>query len=138
MLARYASRMPARIGGDVFRALEIREARRRAERERQLVRIEQLEDDDVAAAELQVLEAGDDRLRVVEQVRNQHDQAAPHQRLRELVQRPPDVRAGAPGVSRSSASSRLCRWPRRALARQAKRRSCRRTRSGRMRRAGGS
>ena len=62
-----------------------------AEREGQLVRIQQLEDDDVGAAELQVLEPLDHRVRIIEQVRDQDHQAALEHRLGQLVQRPRDI-----------------------------------------------
>src|SRR5437870_2180593 len=77
----------ARNRHDLFARLEILEPRRALEGELDFVRIEDVEHDDVDAAELEVLQSADDRLGIVEQIRNQHDHPAFRERFGELVQR---------------------------------------------------
>ena len=96
---------------DLFAGLEILEPRRPLERKLDLVVVEHVEHDDVDAAKLKVLQAADDLVRIVEQIRNQHDDAALGQRVGELMQRLRDVGRAAPGVNRSSVTSSAADGP---------------------------
>src|SRR4029453_18449800 len=85
------------LRGYFLGALDVPKTRGAAERERELVRIEHLEHDDVRSPELEVAQPFDDRLWIVQKVRENHHQASLEQGLRQLVERTPDVRS-LPGL----------------------------------------
>src|SRR6266508_3799274 len=74
------------IRGHFVRAFQVFETRRPSKRERQLVRIQYLEHHHVRAAEFQMAQSFDDRGRIVEQIGNEHHEAALEQRLGKLVE----------------------------------------------------
>ena len=76
-------------------ALEVAEPRRTLERKAQLVRVQDLEHHDVGAAVAEVLQALDDAIGLVEQIRDQHDQSPLPDRLHEVAERLGDVGPGA-------------------------------------------
>ncbi len=110
------------FSGHLGGALDILESRRTVKGKRQLIRIQQLEHDDVIAARPEMPQPLDDWFRIVEQIGNQHDQAAPDQRLGQLLQRTGHVGAppGAKALERDEnavqmAAPRAGREPQRNL-----------------------